>query len=165
MTVFPDWFHPDTQDYWNWQFDQFFDADSGVDIDGLWIDMNEASNFCPYPCTDPAAFAISDDLPPAAPPVRSGSPRPLPGFPADFQPSSKRSLKRAQSDKGSKAGLLNRNLTDPPYTIQNAAGVLSMSTIQTDIIHAGEGYAEYDTHNVYGTSKCYGLVNIHSDGN
>ncbi|OOF95272.1 glycoside hydrolase family 31 protein [Aspergillus carbonarius ITEM 5010] len=151
VTVFPDWFHPDTQDYWNWQFDQFFDADSGVDIDGLWIDMNEASNFCPYPCTDPAAFAISDDLPPAAPPVRSGSPRPLPGFPADFQPSSKRSLKRAQSDKGSKAGLLNRNLTDPPYTIQNAAGVLSMSTIQTDIIHAGEGYAEYDTHNVYGT--------------
>ncbi|THC95691.1 hypothetical protein EYZ11_004813 [Aspergillus tanneri] len=29
-----------------------FNADSGVDIDALWIDLNEASNFCPYPCND-----------------------------------------------------------------------------------------------------------------
>lgn len=153
MTVFPDWFNEDTQDYWTAQFQQFFDPKSGVDIDALWIDMNEASNFCPYPCLDPAAFAISDDLPPAAPPVRPSSPIPLPGFPADFQPSSKRSVKRAQGDKGKKVGLPNRNLTDPPYTIRNAAGVLSMSTIETDLIHAGDGYAEYDTHNLYGTSK------------
>ncbi|CEN62534.1 Putative Alpha-1,4-glucosidase (Eurofung) [Aspergillus calidoustus] len=32
-----------------------------------------------------------------------------------------------------------------------AAGPLSMNTIQTDILHAGEGHAEYDTHNLYGT--------------
>lgn len=49
VTVFPDWFEPATQDYWNDQFLQFFNADSGVDIDALWIDMNEASNFCVYP--------------------------------------------------------------------------------------------------------------------
>ncbi|GLA54622.1 CAZyme family GH31 [Aspergillus niger] len=151
VTVFPDWFNEGTQDYWTAQFQQFFDPKSGVDIDALWIDMNEASNFCPYPCLDPAAYAISADLPPAAPPVRPSSPIPLPGFPADFQPSSKRSVKRAQGDKGKKVGLPNRNLTDPPYTIRNAAGVLSMSTIETDLIHAGEGYAEYDTHNLYGT--------------
>ncbi|PYH92544.1 alpha-glucosidase [Aspergillus ellipticus CBS 707.79] len=151
VTVFVDWFNSDTQDYWNGEFDRFFNADTGVDIDGLWIDMNEASNFCPYPCTDPAAFAISDDLPPAAPAVRPSSPRPLPGFPADFQPTSKRSVKRAQGEKGAKIGLPHRNLLSPPYTIQNAAGALSMSTIQTDIIHSGEGYAEYDTHNLYGT--------------
>ena len=41
-SVFPDWFAPNTQDYWNEQFGRFFSADSGVDIDGLWIDMNEA---------------------------------------------------------------------------------------------------------------------------
>jgi alpha-glucosidase len=34
-----------------------------------------------------------------------------------------------------------------------AAGPLSMNTIQTDILHAGEGHAEYDTHNLYGTSR------------
>lgn len=51
--VFPDWFHPSTQEYWNNQFLRFFDPDTGVDIDALWIDMNEAANFCPYPCSDP----------------------------------------------------------------------------------------------------------------
>ena len=39
VTAFPDWFHPNTQDYWNSQFSKFFDANTGVDIDALWIDM------------------------------------------------------------------------------------------------------------------------------
>jgi alpha-glucosidase len=42
VTAFPDWFHPNTQSYWNNEFDIFFNADTGLDIDGLWIDMNEA---------------------------------------------------------------------------------------------------------------------------
>ena len=41
-SVFPDWFAPTTQAYWTEQFGRFFSGDSGVDIDGLWIDMNEA---------------------------------------------------------------------------------------------------------------------------
>ncbi|KAL4809285.1 glycosyl hydrolases family 31-domain-containing protein [Aspergillus unguis] len=148
VTAFPDWFHPDVQEYWNNEFSIFFDADTGVDIDGLWIDMNEAANFCDFPCTDPEQYAIDNDVPPAPPAVRPGSPRPLPGFPDDFQPvSSKRSMKRAQGDK---VGLPNRNLLNPPYKIQNEAGVLSEKTINTDLIHAG-GYADYDTHNLYGT--------------
>ncbi|KAE8148210.1 putative alpha/beta-glucosidase agdC [Aspergillus avenaceus] len=150
VTAYPDWFHPDIQDYWNKEFSSFFDAEKGVDIDGLWIDMNEASNFCPYPCTDAAQYSSENNLPPAPPPVRSSSPRPLPGFPADFQPSTaKRSQKRTAS--GKKVGLPGRDLIDPPYKIRNDAGSLSNKTINTDIIHAGEGYAEYDTHNLYGT--------------
>ena len=39
VTAFPDWFHPEIQEYWNDEFLSFFDADSGVDIDALWIDM------------------------------------------------------------------------------------------------------------------------------
>lgn len=150
LTAFPDWFNPVTAPWWNGEFNIFFSPESGVDIDGLWIDMNEASNFCPYPCTDPAGYAIENDLPPSPPPVRS-NPRPLPGFPSDFQPSgSKRSVKRA-STKGKKVGLPGRDLINPPYQIANAAGSLSNKTIDTDLIHAGEGYAEYDTHNLYGT--------------
>ncbi|KAA8651458.1 putative alpha-glucosidase [Aspergillus tanneri] len=152
VTAFPDWFHPDIQDYWTGEFVKFFDAETGVDIDGLWIDMNEASNFCPYPCENPEQYAVDNDLPPAAPPVRPSSPRPLPGFPASFQPSSsKRSVKRASSGKGEKVGLPGRDLINPPYNIQNVAGSLSNKTINTNVIHAGEGYAEYDTHNLYGT--------------
>ena len=44
VTAFPDWFHPNTQGYWNSEFASFFSADSGVDIDALWIDMNEVSD-------------------------------------------------------------------------------------------------------------------------
>ncbi|KAL4912832.1 glycosyl hydrolases family 31-domain-containing protein [Aspergillus aurantiobrunneus] len=149
VTVYPDWFHPEIQDYWNGEFNKFFDAETGVDIDGLWIDMNEAANFCTFPCTDPKRYETENDLPPAPPPVRPSSPRPLPRFPDSFQPaSSKRFSKRAHGDK---LGLPNRNILYPPYSLQNAAGPISMNTIQTDIVHAGEGYVEYDTHNLYGT--------------
>jgi alpha-glucosidase len=48
--------------------------------------MNEASNFCPWPCLDPEAFAASNGYPPKPPAIRLGSPRPIPGFPEDFQP-------------------------------------------------------------------------------
>lgn len=150
VTTYPDWFHPDIEKYWNNEFNKFFDAETGVDIDGLWIDMNEAANFCTFPCNDAEQYAIENDLPPAPPAVRPSNPRPLPGFPKEFQPaSSKRSFKRAQGDK---IGLPNRDLLNPPFKIQNEAGVLSQGTIRTDIKHAG-GYAEYDTHNLYGTSK------------
>ncbi|EDO41811.1 predicted protein [Nematostella vectensis] len=41
-TVYPDFFNPSTQSYWTKQISQFHDV---VPFDGLWIDMNEPSNF------------------------------------------------------------------------------------------------------------------------
>jgi alpha-glucosidase len=53
VTVFPDWFNNGIQRYWNNEFSTFFTPSGGVDIDGLWIDMNEPSNFpCLFPCDD-----------------------------------------------------------------------------------------------------------------
>lgn len=47
-------------------------------------------------------------------------------------------------------GLPNRELIRPPYMIQNGAGpTLADSTADTDIVQSG-GYAQYDTHNLYG---------------
>ena len=40
---FPDFTHPQAQAYWSNSVKDFW---SGVNIDGLWIDMNEVSNFC-----------------------------------------------------------------------------------------------------------------------
>lgn len=37
VTAFPDWFHPKAQEYWNDEFLAFFDKETGVDIDALWI--------------------------------------------------------------------------------------------------------------------------------
>lgn len=53
VTVFPDWFHVNVQQYWNDEFWTFFSPQDGVNVDGLWIDMNEPSNFpCDFPCDD-----------------------------------------------------------------------------------------------------------------
>jgi alpha-glucosidase len=39
VTVFPDWFNTEAQNYWNNEFSMFFSPDGGVNVDGLWIDM------------------------------------------------------------------------------------------------------------------------------
>lgn len=148
VTAFPDWFNPNTQGYWNSEFGSFFSATNGVDIDALWIDMNEPSNFCSFPCDDPEGYARANGFPPAPPPVRATSPRPIAGFPTDFQPPAAKS-KRQNAD-GSMLGLPNLDYINPPYQIQNAAGSLSNKTLNTDLVHFG-GYIEYDTHNLYGT--------------
>lgn len=104
---------------------------------------------CNYPCSDAAGFAEENDFPPDPPPVRNSSPIALPGFPPDFQPSQTNSRKRQTG--GSKLGLPGRDLINPPYMIQNAAGSLSNKTINTNIVHSN-GLVEYDTHNVYGAT-------------
>jgi alpha-glucosidase len=114
--------------------------------------MNEAANFCPFPCADPEGYSEENNFPPERLPTRAGNPRPLPGFPASLQPSSNSSTRRAkrQQQEGSMMGLPGRDLLDPPYTIKNDAGSLSNKTIHTDVVHQN-GLVEYDTHNIYGT--------------
>ncbi|KAI1341410.1 glycoside hydrolase family 31 protein [Xylariaceae sp. FL0016] len=178
VTAFPDWFSANVSDYWNNEFAIFFDADEGVDIDALWIDMNEPSNFpCYFPCDDPEKSAIG--YPPEPPAVRL-PPRPLPGFPCDFQPDgcnateikslavrettqiSDLGLLRfpPRQTQGEQLGLPGRDLLFPQYAIHNKAaymdswnaaeGGISNKTVNTDIIHQN-GLAMYDTHNLYGS--------------
>ncbi|KAJ9142247.1 Family 31 glycosyl hydrolase [Coniochaeta hoffmannii] len=145
ITAFPDWFAANISRYWNNEFASFFSPADGVDIDALWIDMNEPSNFpCNFPCDDPAAAAVG--FPPDPPPVRT-PPRPLPGWPCDFQPvgtDCKRSpnveipapspaspsmgegvLEHAtlvdRQDTGQQLGLPGRDLLFPKYAIHNKA--------------------------------------------
>ncbi|KAL5335396.1 glycosyl hydrolases family 31-domain-containing protein [Aspergillus crustosus] len=158
-TVFPDWFHPNTSKYWINEFALFFDAERGVDIDALWIDMNEAANFCDWPCSDPVAYAEANNLPPKPPAIRP-NPSSLPGLPAAFQPGNrtKRHIRRSDrqykekplEDSMKRLGVPDRDLINPKYKITNAAGSLSNKTINTDLIHFN-GLTEYDTHNLYGT--------------
>ena len=173
-TAYPDWFSDNINDYWNGEFEKFFSSETGLDIDFLWIDMNEPSNFCPFPCANATDWAAKNGYPPAPPAVRS-PPSALPGFPCDFQPkgtncnqaeSSKRSaggieiavhqgesrdntlVRRAQVQTA--AGLPGRDLLHPEYRIHNALGELSDKTARTDLAHAN-GLKMYDTHNLYGT--------------
>ncbi|PNY25265.1 alpha/beta-glucosidase agdC [Tolypocladium capitatum] len=179
VTVFPDWFSEDVQTYWNGEFQRFFDKDAGVDIDGLWIDMNEPSNFpCDFPCDNPFQAASTGFFPPTPPPVRQ-APRVNPGWSCAFQPAGTPcqslppvpqlpevaplgsrplqsvldSLPSRDLSKtrtdGDRKGLPGRDLLFPKYSIQNKQGGLSNHTINTDVHHQN-GLAMYDTHNMYG---------------
>ncbi|OKL62330.1 putative alpha/beta-glucosidase agdC [Talaromyces atroroseus] len=155
-----DWFHPNAQSFWSGQIGSFFNDESGIDVDGMWIDMNEPANFCGYPCTNPVEIAIEEDDPPAPPPVRTTWP-PIPGFPADFQPptatsspnSQKVKVKRDNSPSatGNMTGLPGRNFDNPPYAIDNGVGPLSVGTIWPELQEYG-GYVQYDTHNLYASA-------------
>lgn len=59
------------------------------------------------------------------------------------------SKRQSSQDSGNMTGVSDRDLINPPYMINNAAGSLSNKTIDTDITHYG-GYKDYDTHNLYG---------------
>lgn len=139
LSAYPDWFSRNVQEYWHNEFARFFDAYEGVDIDSLWIDMNEPSNFCSYPCIDPSlavkqraqkqniALAKRDLV------KRSVGSRTDSGLKLD----------------GNKLGLPGRNLDKPKYKIQNAWGELSSRTANVTLLHQN-GLAMYDTHNLYG---------------
>ena len=85
-SAFPDWFSDNSQKHWDYMFNSFYNADTGVDIDGIWLDMNEASNFCDGYCDDPFQDAIQSRDPPRPPPARMSSPYEIDGLPDDFQP-------------------------------------------------------------------------------
>jgi len=60
--VFPDFFKPATATWWKDHLAQFW---SKVNFDGLWLDMNEASNFCTGACYEDQVGAkpLKYDLP------------------------------------------------------------------------------------------------------
>ncbi|CAE6470893.1 unnamed protein product, partial [Rhizoctonia solani] len=134
VTVFPDWFHPNVSSYWTNEFKDFFSSNSGIDIDGVWIDMNEPSSFCNYPCRNPEEQAVGN------PPPRTTGP---PDINAPiFKDPTKRLLNAPSS--------VEIDYNDPPYKIGNVFHSLGNRTAHMDIKHAN-GLMEYDTHNMYGT--------------
>lgn len=163
VAVFPDWFHSNTQQYWNSEFAGFFNPDTGVDIDALWIDMNEPSNFCEYPCTNPAGITASDtpgkatrDFAPSHRLETTNKRNKRLSAPSSsndiirrekkFNKSESYKVSKRQSN-GTKMGLPGRDLLNPSYKIHNEFLALSNKTADTNIIHQG-GWAEYDTHNL-----------------
>lgn len=46
VTAWVDWWHPNAQDFWTAEVTSFFDPETGVDVDAIWIDMNEVCMHC-----------------------------------------------------------------------------------------------------------------------
>ncbi|KAI4677243.1 uncharacterized protein J4E88_007051 [Alternaria novae-zelandiae] len=173
--AWPDWFHPNTEKWWTDEMNIQFNPESGIDIDGIWVDMNEASSFCHDVTTcNPRQQTIDDNIPPhPANAPRPNTGRPIPGFPESFQPgySNKardvepisaprpdsveargfQSLPARQtydSPSGMK-GFPDREWFKPAYGINSHLGDISRQTIPMNTTNY-DGSWQYDTHNLYG---------------
>ncbi|KND04769.1 uncharacterized protein SPPG_00472 [Spizellomyces punctatus DAOM BR117] len=155
-TAFVDWFHPNASAYWTDEVSRFLDT---LDVDGLWIDMNEPSSFCYGPCgldaPDPAVF-------------QPKTPFDLPGG-DDFTPPDflNASIEAARQGRPLPYSTLPRNLhkraykpmpieqqLEPHYKINNKFANLSDHAVQTNATHWGgqdkPRISEVDVHNLYG---------------
>ncbi|KAF5004771.1 hypothetical protein FDECE_8761 [Fusarium decemcellulare] len=147
--VWPDYHSKEGHDWWVSEIQMFFNSETGLDIDGVWNDMNEVSNFCPDISCDPAKHAADTNTPPPpSNPPRPNSGRPIPGFPDSFQPNNS-VTKRQDGDGEIGMGIPDRDYFNPPYAINNGLGDLSDNTLWTNITNH-DGTRQYDTHSLYG---------------
>ncbi|XP_031490268.1 alpha-xylosidase 1-like [Nymphaea colorata] len=121
MVYFPDFLNPKTVDWWSNEISTFRKL---VPVDGLWIDMNEPSNFCSGKCTVPTTH-----------------PCPNPeGHPWDCCLDC--------------TNLTQSKWDNPPYKINASGmgAPLGFKTIATSATHYN-GVPEYDAHSLYGFSQ------------
>lgn len=124
-TYFPDFTHPKATSYWTEQLQSFYDQ---LPIDGIWIDMNEVSNFCNddgrgQVCANTAAS----------------------GCPAPGASQTDCCLECTEVDSTNKFDY-------PPYSIHNNKGKLSVKTAAVSATQYGN-VSMYNTHNMYGLSE------------
>ncbi|RWW57706.1 hypothetical protein BHE74_00035478 [Ensete ventricosum] len=119
---YPDYLNPDGVSWWIDEIARFHEL---VPVDGLWIDMNEASNFCTGKCELPTNHSC-----------------PIPGSTTPWV--------CCLDCKN----LTDTRWDDPPYKI-NASGSrapLGFKTIATSATHH-DGILEYNAHSLYGFSQ------------
>ncbi|OWM75782.1 alpha-xylosidase 1 [Punica granatum] len=118
---FPDFLNPKTVDWWGDEIRRFHEL---VPVDGLWIDMNEVSNFCSGKCTVPKNKQC---------PTGTG-----PGWICCLDCKN----------------ITNTRWDDPPYKINASGMQVPVGfkTIATSAVHYN-GVLEYDAHSLYGFSQ------------
>eukprot|EP00163_Fabomonas_tropica_P028458 TRINITY_DN5799_c0_g1_i1.p1 TRINITY_DN5799_c0_g1~~TRINITY_DN5799_c0_g1_i1.p1 ORF type:complete len:964 (-),score=240.45 TRINITY_DN5799_c0_g1_i1:111-3002(-) len=167
LTYFPDFFNPATQEYWDKTVSDFRQL---VPVDGLWIDMNEISNFCTGECHTPtpplnydtvkygkhppktATASASDVDHPTAVSVHAkrfrGRQR--------VRVSSDSTLTTVQERVASLAS--GPNYQDPPFRINNCGSQCPLNTKTLDMTAQHYPYnstmtLEYNTHNLFGLTE------------
>ncbi|KAJ6772011.1 ALPHA-GLUCOSIDASE [Salix koriyanagi] len=118
---FPDFLNPKTVEWWGDEIRRFHEL---VPVDGLWIDMNEASNFCSGLCKIPKDKQC---------PSGTG-----PGWVCCLDC---KNITETRWD-------------DPPYKINASGlqVPIGYKTIATSAVHYN-GVLEYDAHSIYGFSQ------------
>jgi alpha-glucosidase (family GH31 glycosyl hydrolase) len=124
---FPDWFNPKTSNYWYTQLNKWWDM---ANFDGLWIDMNEVSNFCNEDGTAQVCENTNTNCP-------TGN--------LDTQTTCCLSCQQVDAS----------NQYDfPPYRIHNqqSNGNLGSKTMAPSSIHY-DNMIDYNVHNLYGLGE------------
>ncbi|KAG9298864.1 hypothetical protein G9A89_015885 [Geosiphon pyriformis] len=167
LTVFPDWFHPNIQEYWTEHIARWIKE---VPIDGIWLDMNEIANFVNGDVTDNISNNNSN-----YPNYNPFPDKKIEGF-IDTGIASNQSMGRRVQEiiykvftrllcnttknkvhqstttntKKSKE-LASLSVNNPPYAINNFGNELPLCTRTSpmDAFHHS-GIIEYDAHNLFG---------------
>ena len=127
-TIFPDFLNPAGQSFWEQQISTVLGT---VPYDGLWIDMNEISNFCSGECLN-------------------GSPVPLGSTTCGCSSSS--SFIKILEDDYYYSGSF--NAVNPPYSINNDGDRDPLNTKTLDMTsYHYNNVLEYNAHNLFGLTE------------
>ena len=112
-------------------------------VDGLWIDMNEISNFCNGACSSETHHNHRTKVPSQSL-LHSGT----------------RTWLRKRGTETAKMAV-GFDPTNPPYTINNfdSKAPLNTKTLDMDCLHMNGTVLEYDAHNLYGLSEAIATSN------
>eukprot|EP00884_Botryococcus_braunii_P005570 jgi/Botrbrau1/15013/Bobra.0018s0111.1 len=143
---FPDFLNPDTTTFWTDHLREFHRL---VPFDGLWIDMNEPSNFCngavcEHPDTDPNAQRREQELTPTSAAALVVC--------TQICHANVSSTPRHGLQEETVAAL--SSLETPPYAIANGNQRLPLGTHTVPVkVSHHDGTLEYDAHSLYGLSE------------
>ena len=116
-------------------------------VDGLWIDMNEISNFCNGACSPDSEDGVKN----ANTVTPEGEWRVKHLGPGRLGSHTRTRLRRS----GMRNGPVGFNPTLPPYAINNfdTRSPLNTKTLDMDALHMNGSVLEYNAHNLYGLSE------------
>ncbi|KAK9915638.1 hypothetical protein WJX75_001864 [Coccomyxa subellipsoidea] len=132
-TNWPDFMNQRTIDWWQQQIQSVYKQ---VPLDGVWLDMNEVSNYCSGDvCIDPGNILPANDF--------------QCRLSCAWGPSAK-----SDSVQGPRAQIP-PGIFNPPYAINNANNQMNISikTLAVTSSHF-DGTLEYEAHNLYGLYQC-----------
>ena len=161
-TAFTDFMNFDTHSYWqdqvslfrtglyirtlvmfllNMQIASFLQL---LPVDGLWIDMNEISNFCSGACSTESADGVNTAIHGSEQRVKNSQPTRL---------KSKTRTRLRRSGTGNRR--VGFDPTNPPYSINNFGNKapLNTKTLDMDALHMNGAALEYNAHNTFGLSE------------
>ena len=153
--VFPDWFHPKTQEYWTTCLRKWMTT--LMPIDGVWHDMNECSNFLNGDvCDQTDPNALIDDI---LIPTDEETVEQLAAWSAEGGSEATETVAKRGAAKEKPKQAFDPckpfSITNPPYSVNHGGQnwPLDARSISVDSVHHG-GITEFNSHNLYGAQNC-----------